>query len=333
MRRTPTGLVDDSNMDASSPGTAANANRPPVLRTIRRLLLVGLLGSVAVLLVLALLLLFDVGSRLGGQAAGTAFVVGAWSMLGFAILKSLDFSGRRGVRWALIVGWIMAICSTLAALLWLALIWDFSNNRVTEVLARGAGIFTIWTMECLLPLAFLSATRLPRWAKAAVWVCCLYAVYLGAMGSLALIEERWVDWYIKTVFRSEDLFFRIHSAGAIFSFCGLVVVAVLYRLKSRHASERGDTVPWRFDVRLTCPRCGCEQGIPVAGDGEGGRCSRCRLRIRIDVDEPRCACGYVLFKITADRCPECGREVPENDRWLAGTAADPPAEPDEVREP
>lgn len=309
---------------ASGSTSSAAANRPPFQRVARRVLLIALLASVGVLVLLGLLLLFDVRERYSGQAAGTAVVAGAWSLLGFATLKALDFSGRRGVRWGLSLGWAMATVSTLAAVVWLALIWLPMSGRSEENLARGGAICSIWTIECLLPLAFLSPVRLPMWGRAIVVVACGYAVYLGVLGTAGILEARWVERYVGTI--GEDLFFRTHAAGAIFAFSGLIVVGVHLRLRARHEPERGESVPWRFDMRLACPRCGFEQSMPVTGSGDGARCGRCRLRIRIDVDEPRCACGYVLYRISGDRCPECGREIAEADRWLADRADRSPSE-------
>jgi rRNA maturation protein Nop10 len=60
------------------------------------------------------------------------------------------------------------------------------------------------------------------------------------------------------------------------------------------------------DVTLLCPRCGKKQQVPV-GQSE---CSGCRLRIRVQIEEPRCAqCGYLLYGLTSDRCPECGTAI------------------------
>ena len=47
------------------------------------------------------------------------------------------------------------------------------------------------------------------------------------------------------------------------------------------------------------------------------KCGSCGLRIRITVEEPRCSCGYLLYRLEGDTCPECGREIPEQDRWAA----------------
>ena len=292
------------------------ANRPPLVRTARRVLLIGLLASVAVLVALGLMLLlgFD-DMRFGpGRSAASAFITGLWSLVGFAVLRSLDVATRQGERWGVVVAWIAGVCGTAAAIAWLAVVW-IGNNWLEEQFARAGGIATIWTFVSLVPLAFIAPTPLPRWARIVAILCGGYLVWLAVMATSGILELRWISRLIDSV--SEELFFRLHGSGAIFAFCGLVVVAVLQRVRAAKQHERGDTVPWRLKVPITCPRCGFAQELE-AGGGEASRCGRCRLRIAIEIDEPRCACGYALYRLTGTQCPECGREVPEQDRWLSG---------------
>jgi hypothetical protein len=62
--------------------------------------------------------------------------------------------------------------------------------------------------------------------------------------------------------------------------------------------------------------CGTEQVLPAGPR----RCRQCRLAMIIEVEEPRCACGSLLVRLEADRCPECGRDAP-----AAASRAQPPA--------
>ena len=39
------------------------------------------------------------------------------------------------------------------------------------------------------------------------------------------------------------------------------------------------------------------------------RCRECGLALTIEVEEPRCVCGYLLYNLAGTSCPECGREV------------------------
>ena len=64
---------------------------------------------------------------------------------------------------------------------------------------------------------------------------------------------------------------------------------------------------------IVCPRCKISQKL-LAG---ANKCENCKLRISIMVEEPRCSCGYQLYHLESNNCPECGKTVPESDRWAA----------------
>lgn len=72
----------------------------------------------------------------------------------------------------------------------------------------------------------------------------------------------------------------------------------------------------QFAVKLTCPRCGSEQTLGTGGD----RCSACGLAVQIEVESPRCRCGYLLIGIAGDACPECGRNA-RGKSWPTASAA------------
>lgn len=86
----------------------------------------------------------------------------------------------------------------------------------------------------------------------------------------------------------------------------VVPVALISRaLKERQAVESLDP---RLQVRLACPKCG-ERQTHKPGFA---RCSGCGAGLFIEVEEPRCDCGYLLYQLTGDTCPECGRPVAAN---------------------
>lgn len=72
-----------------------------------------------------------------------------------------------------------------------------------------------------------------------------------------------------------------------------------------------------IEVSLDCPRC---QSRICARSNQDSRCGHCRLKVRVEVQEPRCECGYLLYQLESDTCPECGRPVDLDDRWGSGPA-------------
>lgn len=67
-----------------------------------------------------------------------------------------------------------------------------------------------------------------------------------------------------------------------------------------------ESIGARATLDLDCPLCGERQTL-----GTGFvRCGACRVPLRIALEEPRCECGYLLFRVEGSQCPECGRPVP-----------------------
>ncbi len=61
-----------------------------------------------------------------------------------------------------------------------------------------------------------------------------------------------------------------------------------------------------MQLTIFCPRCRRKQTNPVGRSN----CVNCGLRFDLRVEEPRCAdCGYLLWGVTAERCPECGKAI------------------------
>lgn len=98
---------------------------------------------------------------------------------------------------------------------------------------------------------------------------------------------------------------RLGGAAGVFAACGTLALFVLARI---NRGVNFESLPHVLaDIVLACPRCRRKQTLPLGGSA----CSACGLRITIQVEEPRCRkCGYLLYKLTSDACPECGETVP-----------------------
>ncbi len=255
------------------------------------LTLSAVLGIIAILAEEAL-------GRTGEQILFTALLVGAYSLICLACAFVLDRRRAIGVMW-------MGIGASFIALaVWLFLIWfDWWIEYVAEEpIAKIGGTFTIiciWSAHFGL-LWMLSLTRrLWRQIKLATVICagCLSAMLLQLMW-FEFDEE----WMLKTI-----------AILSILTSCGTVVTPILALISKLKQKEEPVSLESLVIISLNCPRCETAQQLRTGR----AKCSNCGLRFEIRIEEPRCACGYLLYQMKSDRCPECGREIPEKDRWAA----------------
>ena len=107
--------------------------------------------------------------------------------------------------------------------------------------------------------------------------------------------------------------------------CGTLVTPILGIVERSGRKDSAESIQRKVMIDLTCPRCGFAQSMKAGS----AKCNGCGLRISIDVEEPRCTCGYLLFQLTGDACPECGKQIEAEDRWRSPVES--PAEPAELQ--
>jgi hypothetical protein len=111
---------------------------------------------------------------------------------------------------------------------------------------------------------------------------------------------------------------RFTAAAGILAACGTLGLVARQRLGRRLVIDTAGA-DYRA-VSVTCPRCSARQTAPV-GDSP---CTGCRLILSVRVSEPHCsACGYCLFDLKEDRCPECGQPIPPRGVAFLNIVPDP----------
>jgi hypothetical protein len=179
--------------------------------------------------------------------------------------------------------------------------------------ARFGGTFTV-------PAAVAAHWGLVSLARfGAPWPRLVQRATLGVtalLGAFILVLVWWGEAMMRARLLGDDDIWRILGVLGILSACGTVVTPILYKMQSLRGGPSGESVPLRLRLRLVCPRCAASIELP----GGPAKCTACGLHIAIQVEEPRCACGYLLHRLEGDRCPECGRAIPESDRWAARAA-------------
>lgn len=99
----------------------------------------------------------------------------------------------------------------------------------------------------------------------------------------------------------------------ILNLFGMLLVPQISRNIDKPKTEKSETIESQATLNLTCPECQTQQSFPTGLV----RCSKCKFTMIIELEEPRCECGYQLYNLQSNYCPECGIEIPESDRWAA----------------
>lgn len=234
--------------------------------------------------------------------AGWVFTIAAgWGV--FCALVSLRASERPSIRrmQRLALALATAIAFFSMGVVWTdADAWWIARLFATLALLMG---WTAWTTA-------LMALRIDRAAFAPVRSATLAVV---ALETLVLIAFTW-----EVIRLGGDWDERIIGVLTILAAGGTIVALVLSILERHARRAGGESMPrsGRLRLELVCPRCGSPQQL-AAGPS---RCGACGLKFTIEVEEPRCECGFLLYQLTGEKCPECGREIPAESRWMGGRA-------------
>jgi len=116
------------------------------------------------------------------------------------------------------------------------------------------------------------------------------------------------------VLRFDGWFPRLLGLGGITTAGSSIAVAAVAILGPTPGEDEPGLLTGSVEVPINCPRCGTHV---AALSNRDTRCPSCRLKIRVEIEEPRCACGYLLYQLEGDTCPECGRAIDDAERWSA----------------
>jgi hypothetical protein len=224
------------------------------------------------------------------------------------LLALLRDRGRRSLRW-LMAG--AMIITGPVFLLYLVLTWGSFGGGADELLARlaTAGLFLIlWSLY----VGFCFCIRVQAtWFHVMTLLLVASSLFFLLLLELLMIDEDIVETIVKSVFPDEEIFFRGLVALIILTSTATLSLPVIWLITK--LKRGGDTaMTQKVMVDMTCPRCSLKQQLPVGT----ATCGQCRLEIAIRIDEPRCDCGFLLYRFDGATCPECGRAISSDKRWV-----------------
>jgi len=186
-----------------------------------------------------------------------------------------------------------------------------SSSAEWAVINTGGALTVIGTWCAYYGLMTGLPLRHP-WAKVVKWTAIVSTSIVGLFIFMVCAAEEWMDDYIFDVL-GEDLTFRLLGAVGIEAACGTVVAPILWKVQRLRQAASAESIPSQVRVQVICPRCGTAQAFPIGPS----HCAHCALHITVKVEEPRCVCGYLLYRLEGEKCPECGRAIPPKMRWTA----------------
>lgn len=240
----------------------------------------------------------------------TCLLVGAFSLPAFCCALVLRKHRFVPLMWGSVISLAIALA------LWLVLVWVNFDWTVEMWIVRPAVIANtigVWGAHRGLLSLFQLNGRFAKHVRNATY---FFAGLLALFVLAAVISEPELEFFYKALLLL-----------IIFTVCGTLITPTLAVIELVKGRANHGSVPSKVNIKLTCPRCGSTQDIKPGN----ARCRNCSLRINIELEEPRCTCGYLLYRLQGETCPECGTTIPEIDRWAAQTP-DESAQPDNASE-
>ncbi len=195
--------------------------------------------------------------------------------------------------------------SGVGLIFYLGVIWLEVKLWQSEWVGTAMWWLGIWAVA-LPQAALLAIARFPgamRYVRLlAICSVLLFAASLTMLPLLQLISE----YLFNTRYLGDfgTVIATCVTVAGILAALGSIAVPVLYKV--REIDKLAAVVSTSLRLEIACPRCLTRQTV----DNGHSRCCQCRLKFRIEIEEPRCPkCDYLLHKLVDPVCPECGQAL------------------------
>jgi hypothetical protein len=272
---------------------------------VQRCLIAGLIVSIIATAGIGIVMIVafaDASERTAGMLIGAPAILSLCFALLVVFSAVLRRKCPRGVGTLATLGGILTAAST-TLVLGLLLLPESGDHDTDAAMAKaGTGGFAI-----AIALAYTCALSLMRthsWLVRAMAISTLLSVWSAAgllMFMLIALEALNIDHDFEVLIALSITW----SILALLTLIGTVAVPIAVVSKASKKQQAPESIDPRVQVHFGCPKCG-ERQTHRPGFVH---CSKCGTGMFIEIEEPRCECGYLLYQLTGDACPECGRPV------------------------
>jgi len=112
--------------------------------------------------------------------------------------------------------------------------------------------------------------------------------------------------------RYDNLMVRVLAISSIITAGTTIASGALAFFAPKPGEDEQPSYDTTLPIQLTCPRCSTSI---KAQSNKDSRCPSCKLKVRVEIKEPRCTCGYLLYQLNSQTCPECGKPIPTSEQW------------------
>ncbi len=271
----------------------------------KQMALFGFLGFVGLAMLTGAVAILFPRRIVSDRILGSLVLIGLYAL---GIMLVMTFGGRmRWVRRGCVAGFVVSLILFLVGI-WFerVLEWRWENY----IWVSGAIALTIGS--CFSHLLFIWPIKPTQLSSSAIrWAALLMGLFTAGVVLVGFVQEGFGYW--------GRMHIRIMGMSAIVTAGTTIATIAIAMFAPKPGEDEPGLIGSAIQVSMTCPRCG--SATKAVADRES-RCTGCRLKIRVEVEEPRCACGYSLYQLESNVCPECGRSVADEDRWVKTLAVD-----------
>lgn len=266
--------------------------------SVRRIVLFGFLGVIGFAMAIGIAALLFPGGWVSDELMFTIFISSLYAF-GALVAATVARAMKR----------TLGVCLTLFGVslgIVLAAIWTESTAswETTERMFRSGSTLVFAAIALVHRMIFAPMTMRSTIGRIALRTTLISAPILAALLAFILWAESWFDF--------DEFIARLIGVVAIIMTGSSAASGVFWFVERRPEHDEPGTMGQSVPVVVGCPRCG---GSVECASNRDARCESCRLKIRVEIEEPRCACGYLLYQLAGENCPECGRAIDEDDRW------------------
>ncbi len=266
----------------------------------KQVLLWVFLGFIAAAMLAATIAIVLPDRYVSDELMGTIVLVGLYSLAGMIIVAI-----SRDMRWTTLIAFASMAISMFV---FISFIWFERHLRgETEEHLFKLGSIALVTGFLFSHRLLIAPIRLHMtWGKVCQRAAQISAAFSGLIIIVGLLNDGFYDW--------DDAVLRLLGIGLVFAAGASIATGAIAIFGPKAGDDEPGLLGESIEVGLTCPRCDHAQTIRSNRDA---RCDHCRLKMKVVVEEPRCSCGYLLYQLESDTCPECGKSIDSKDRWIA----------------